>query len=164
MELLSVLCGLLLGGATVHLKTSTGQQLSHFTRLFPDFQQALEKDWASLLDDAWHTTGSWGRSNSNGASWSSSRLGILKSNSTSGDGRWLGTFLGRSPSSFYGLLWMSLRHWKASSGGACLPSFLCAILLHIKSQVPSVGFPLVQLTVGGSKVPVLWFVSGLGIV
>lgn len=64
-------------------------------------------------------------------------------------------------------LWIALGVSKMLAGlilEASLSSFLCAPLLHIESYVPSVGLPLVQLTTGGSKVLVLWFVSGRGIV
>lgn len=99
------------------------------------FQQASEEDWTSLLDDVWHTTGSWGRSNSISASRTFSRPGVLQSNSTSGDGRWLSAFLGQSPSSLYGSLWVSLRCWLASSGDHACPPYacVCAPLLHMES-------------------------------
>lgn len=50
LELLSFICVVLLGSASVPLQTSAGQQLSRFTRLFSDFQQALKEDWKSLLE------------------------------------------------------------------------------------------------------------------
>lgn len=123
MELLSFLCFLLLGGVAVSFNTSTCQQLSCFTRLFQDFQLALEADWTPLLDDVWHTTGSSDRSNSISGSRTSSRPSVPKSRSTSSDGGWLSAFLGQSQSSLYGSLWVSLRCWPASSGEhACPPS------------------------------------------
>lgn len=125
MEVLSFLCDLLLGGATVPPPVSDGLAS-------PDYFRIFNKHWRGTghLFQMMHGPPLGAEANPTISAPPGAPLGLVFSSQTQ---PWMmaNDFLGRSPSSLYGSLWVSLRCWLASSEEhACPPSsvLLCSTL------------------------------------